>query len=98
MSGASPELTDASVAIAPALGQQTLVLDGVSLPLRPNPGAFTQPTPCVGLPVAAMPVRLDDGLRLNVQVIAAPWREGLALRVARALEAGNIASIPGTRS
>lgn len=85
MSGASPELTDASVTIAPALGQQTLVLDGVSLPLRPNPGAFTQPPPFVGLP-------------LDVQVIAAPWREGLALRVARALEAGNIASIPGARS
>ncbi len=32
------------------------------------------------------PVWLDDGLPLGVQVIAAPWREDLALRVARHLE------------
>ena len=37
-------------------------------------------------PVVAVPVRLDDGLPLGVQVIVAPWREDVALRVARHLE------------
>jgi len=29
-----------------------------------------------------------------VQIIAAPWREDVALRIARALEAGNVAAAP----
>ncbi|UFN47946.1 AtzE family amidohydrolase [Roseomonas sp. OT10] len=79
---------------APRLGQSTLVLDGVTLPLRPNLGVFTQPISFIGLPVAAVPVRVDDGLPLGVQVIAAPWREDLALRVARTLEAAGVATAP----
>ncbi|GJE29158.1 AtzE family amidohydrolase [Methylobacterium organophilum] len=71
---------------APRSGQATFVLDGVELPVRANIGLYTQPISFIGLPVAAVPVRLDDGLPLGVQVIAAPWREDLALRVARHLE------------
>ncbi|WP_043833778.1 AtzE family amidohydrolase [Muricoccus aerilatus] len=71
---------------APAIGQATIVMDGATLPLRPNIGVFTQPISFIGLPVCAVPVWLDGGLPLGVQVIAAPWREDLALRVARALE------------
>ena len=71
---------------APVIGQATIVMDGVTLPLRPNIGVFTQPISFIGLPVCAVPVWLDGGLPLGVQVIAAPWREDLALRVARALE------------
>jgi AtzE family amidohydrolase len=82
---------------APALGQTALVLDGATLPLRPNLGVFTQPISFIGLPVAAVPVRLDAGLPLGVQVIAAPWREDIALRVARHLEAGGIARVPESR-
>ena len=67
------------------------MLDGVTLPLRPNLGVFTQPVSFIGLPVVAVPVRVDDWLPLGVQVIAAPWREDLALRVARALEASGVA-------
>ena len=82
---------------APALGQATLVLDGATLPLRPNLGVFTQPISFVGLPVVAVPVRLDAGLPLGVQVIAAPWREDVALRVAHHLEASGVARAPGDR-
>ncbi len=82
---------------APALGQATLVLDGATLPLRPNLGVFTQPISFVGLPVAAVPVRLDAGLPLGVQVIAAPWREDVALRVAHHLEASGVTRAPGDR-
>jgi aspartyl-tRNA(Asn)/glutamyl-tRNA(Gln) amidotransferase subunit A len=79
---------------APKLGQQTIVLGGVEMPLRPNIGVFTQPISFIGLPVAAVPVWPDDGLPLGVQVIAAPWREDVALRVARALEKVGIAKAP----
>ncbi|TXM93045.1 AtzE family amidohydrolase, partial [Methylobacterium sp. WL122] len=71
---------------APPRGQTHFTLDGVSLPVRANIGVFTQPISFIGLPVAAVPVWLDGGLPLGVQVIAAPWREDVALRVARVLE------------
>ncbi|MEL6063776.1 MULTISPECIES: AtzE family amidohydrolase [unclassified Methylobacterium] len=79
-------LAPATPCRAPKGGQTHFVLDGVSLPVRANIGVFTQPISFIGLPVVAAPVWLDDGLPLGVQVIAAPWREDLALRVARHLE------------
>jgi aspartyl-tRNA(Asn)/glutamyl-tRNA(Gln) amidotransferase subunit A len=66
----------------------------VTLPVRANIGVFTQPISFIGLPVVAAPVWLDDGLPLGVQVIAAPWREDLALRVARHLERTGICTAP----
>ena len=44
-----------------------------------------------------MPVWLDGGLPLGVQVIAAPWREDLALRVARELEKRGAVRAPVAR-
>ncbi|MDO9427327.1 MAG: AtzE family amidohydrolase [Methylobacterium sp.] len=79
---------------APASGQATFVLDGVALPVRANVGLFTQPISFIGLPVVAAPVRPDAGLPLGVQIIAAPWREDLALRVARHLERAGVARAP----
>ncbi|CAA2107137.1 Biuret hydrolase [Methylobacterium bullatum] len=79
---------------APRSGQVTFELDGVTLPVRANIGVFTQPISFIGLPVVAVPVRLDEGLPLGVQVIAAPWREDLALRVARQLERDGVVSAP----
>ncbi|TGD98306.1 AtzE family amidohydrolase [Methylobacterium nonmethylotrophicum] len=75
---------------APRIGQATIELDGVTVPARPNIGVFTQPISFIGLPVAAVPVRVGEGLPLAVQVIAAPWREDLALRVAASLEAAGV--------
>ena len=73
---------------------QTFTLDGVEMAVRPNIGIYTQPISFIGLPVVAVPVRLDAGLPLGVQVIAAPWREDLALRVARQLERDGICTAP----
>ncbi len=87
-------LAPATPCRAPRLGQTTLVLDGVEVPLRPNIGVFTQPISFIGLPVVAVPVRPDAGLPLGVQVIAAPWREDLALRVARELERLGVGTAP----
>ena len=79
---------------APRIGQATITLDGVEMPARPNIGLFTQPISFIGFPVAAVPVWLDEGLPLGVQVIAAPWREAHALRVAHALEKMSVAAAP----
>jgi aspartyl-tRNA(Asn)/glutamyl-tRNA(Gln) amidotransferase subunit A len=70
---------------APKIGQQTFTLDGVELPVRPNIGIYTQPISFIGLPVVAVPVPLSP-LPIAVQIIAAPWREDVALRIAHALE------------
>ncbi len=73
---------------APQLGQKTAIIGGEEVAVRPNLGLFTQPISFIGLPVAAVPVWLDgETLPLGVQVIAPPWREDLALRVAAHLEA-----------
>jgi aspartyl-tRNA(Asn)/glutamyl-tRNA(Gln) amidotransferase subunit A len=80
---------------APPLGTQNVTLDGVELPLRPNIGVHTQPISFIGLPVVAVPVWPSGaGLPMSVQVIAPPWREDLALRVARVLEREGIARAP----
>lgn len=78
-------LAPATPCTAPAIGQETFVLDGVEMPVRPNIGIFTQPISFIGLPVVAVPVPLKP-LPIGVQVIAAPWRENIALRVAQYLE------------
>ena len=78
--------------------QKTFVLDGEEMLVRPNMGLFTQPISFIGLPVVAVPVRVDVGeapeLPLAVQVIAPPWREDLALRVAATLEQAGVAAAP----
>ena len=78
-------LAPATPCSAPLLGQQTFELDGAVLPVRANLGLFTQPISFIGLPVVAVPVP-GPGMPIGVQVIAAPWREDVALRVARTLE------------
>jgi 1-carboxybiuret hydrolase len=78
---------------APLIGQQNFVLDGVEMAVRPNMGLYTQPISFIGLPVAAVPVTLSP-LPIGVQIIAAPWREDIALRVAHALERSGVAAAP----
>jgi aspartyl-tRNA(Asn)/glutamyl-tRNA(Gln) amidotransferase subunit A len=89
-------IAPATPCVAPKLGQTTLVLDGVELPLRANIGIHTQPISFIGLPVVAVPVPLSP-MPIGVQIIAAPWREDVALRVALALERAGVvfAPLPG---
>jgi Asp-tRNA(Asn)/Glu-tRNA(Gln) amidotransferase A subunit family amidase len=76
--------------VAPLIGQKTFVLDGQEISLRPNLGIYTQPISFVGLPVVAVPVPTESGLPIGVQIVTAPWREDLALRIARTLEAAGV--------
>jgi 1-carboxybiuret hydrolase len=87
-------LAPATPCIAPLIGQKTFVLDGKELPVRPNIGIYTQPISFVGLPVVVVPLQTALGLPIGVQIITAPWREDLALRIAQALEATGTARAP----
>ena len=86
-------LAPATPCTAPLIGQQTFLLGDQELPVRANLGIYTQPISFIGLPVVAVPVPLSP-LPIAVQIIAAPWREDIALRVAYTLEANGIAAAP----
>jgi 1-carboxybiuret hydrolase len=87
-------LAPATPCRAPKIGQKTMELDGEVLLVRPNLGIYTQPISFIGLPVVAAPVWVDQGLPIGVQIIAKPWREDLALRVARHLEKSGAVRAP----
>ena len=89
-------LAPATPCVAPKIGQATFVLDGVELPVRANVGIHTQPISFIGLPVVAVPVPLAP-MPIGVQIIAAPWREDIALRVAHALERAGVVAAPPPR-
>jgi Asp-tRNA(Asn)/Glu-tRNA(Gln) amidotransferase A subunit family amidase len=54
---------------------------------------FTQPISFIGLPVVAAPVPLKP-LPIAVQIIAPPWREDIALRIAHTLETTGVCAAP----
>jgi amidase/aspartyl-tRNA(Asn)/glutamyl-tRNA(Gln) amidotransferase subunit A len=91
-------LAPATPCVATPIGTEWLEVAGQRLPARPSLGLLTQPISCIGLPVATVPVWGCDPaaphLPIGVQVIAAPWREDLCLRVARALEEARVVSAP----
>jgi 1-carboxybiuret hydrolase len=87
-------LAPATPCTAPKLGQAMMKLGGVELPVRANLGLFTQPISFIGLPVAVAPLQRPGGLPIGVQLIAKPYNEQAALRVAAHLEKQGIASAP----
>jgi AtzE family amidohydrolase len=86
-------LAPATPCTAPAIGQQTFTLAGVEMPVRANLGLYTQPISFIGLPVVAVPIPLEP-LPIGIQIITAPWREDVALRVAYVLEKMGVAAAP----
>jgi 1-carboxybiuret hydrolase len=101
----APLFARCDILVAPAtpypaqpLGQETIVLGGETVPLRPSFGVFTQPISCLGLPVLAVPLPAVAGdLPIGVQLIAAPWREDLLFAAAAALEAAGLCRAPLAR-
>ena len=91
-------LAPATPCTAPLIGTEWLEINGQRMPARPSMGLLTQPVSCIGLPVASVPLwGLDPAaphLPIGVQIIAAPWREDLCLRVAHALEAAGVCRAP----
>jgi AtzE family amidohydrolase len=79
-------IAPATPRVATPIGAETMDINGVRLPVRPNIGLLTQPISFIGLPVVAAPLWTAQGLPLAVQLIAPPWREDLCLRAAWVLE------------
>jgi aspartyl-tRNA(Asn)/glutamyl-tRNA(Gln) amidotransferase subunit A len=86
-------IAPATPCTAPRIGQHTMLLEGVETAVRPNLGIYTQPISFIGLPVVAAPIPLQP-LPIAVQIIAAPWREDVALRIAYVLEKAAVAVAP----
>ena len=89
------------IVIAPAtpthatpIGAPAFELNGAQVPARPSMGLLTQPLSFIGLPIVAVPVPQPGLLPIGVQVIARPWHEADALRVAAWLEARGVAQSP----
>jgi len=71
---------------ATAIGQENMQINGESLPVRASMGMLTQPISFAGLPVCSIPLQTASGMPIGVQLIAAPFKEHLALRAAWALQ------------
>jgi amidase/aspartyl-tRNA(Asn)/glutamyl-tRNA(Gln) amidotransferase subunit A len=88
-------IAPATPCVAPTIGTEWIEINGQRLPARPSLGLLTQPISCIGLPVCAVPVwGCHASLPIGVQVIAAPWREDLVLRVAHELQRLGVATAP----
>ena len=88
-------LAPATPVSAPVIGTEWLDINGVCMPCRPSLGLLTQPISFAGCPVVAAPLWTEGvaGMPIGVQIIAAPWREDLALRAALALEQAGVAHL-----
>ncbi|MCC3748509.1 AtzE family amidohydrolase [Rouxiella badensis] len=78
---------------ATLIGQESIEINGTSLPTRASMGMLTQPISFLGLPVVSVPLTTASGLPIGLQLIAPPWREDLCLRAAWALEQQGIVSV-----
>lgn len=83
---------------ATAIGTEWIDINGTRFPCRPSMGLLTQPISFAGCPVVAAPLwpTGTDGLPVGVQLIAAPWREDLALRAGQALALSGVAHLKET--
>jgi AtzE family amidohydrolase len=80
-------LAPATPCSAPPLGEEyVMTINGVDMTARQHLGMFTQPLSFIGLPVVVVPVHAAGALPIGVQIVAAPWKEIDALRIARLLE------------
>lgn len=92
-------LAPATPIAAPVIGTEWIEIQGERLPCRPSLGLLTQPVSFAGCPVVAAPLWPGGEagpLPIGVQIIAAPWREDLALRAAHVLQAAGVARLKET--
>jgi len=87
-------LAPATPCPAPLIGQATMMLGGVEVPVRPNLGLYTQPLSFIGLPVVAVPIRRLGELPVGVQLIGPAWEEARLLRIAAFLERAGVVAAP----
>ncbi|HEY8904723.1 MAG TPA: AtzE family amidohydrolase [Rhodoferax sp.] len=88
-------LASATPVAATVIGSEWIDINGTPYPTLPSLGLLTQPISLAGCPVVAAPLWPSgtNGLPIAVQIIAAPWREDLALRAAHVLQHAGIAHL-----
>ena len=88
-------LAPATPVCAQPIGTEWLDIQGQKLPCRAAMGLLTQPISFAGCPVVTAPVWPSglNGMPVGVQLIAAPWREDLALRAAHTLASMGVAQL-----
>ncbi len=88
-------VTAATPVSAPVIGTEWLDLNGTRQPCRAAMGLLTQPISFAGCPVVTAPMWPEGtgGMPIGVQLIAAPWREDLAFRAAKALSDAGVATV-----
>jgi AtzE family amidohydrolase len=88
-------VTPATPVASPVIGTEWQEINGVKHPCRPAMGLLTQPISFAGCPVVAAPMWPEGtgGMPIGVQLIAAPWREDLALRAAMVLQQAGVAHL-----
>lgn len=79
-------IAPATPVAAPPIEATTFEAGGETLLVRAHLGLFTQPISFIGLPALTVPLRAASGLPIGVQLVAAPGREDVLIRAARALE------------
>ena len=87
-------LAAATPVAATPIGAETFDLHGQAVPARPSMGLLTQPLSFIGLPIVTVPVHRAGQMPIGVQVIARPWHEADALRVAVWLERQGVVQAP----
>ena len=79
---------------ASKIGQKTMMLDGLEVPVMANLGIYAQPLSFIGLPILCAPVHGIGAMPHGVQIVAAPGNDGLALRAGAYLEDAGICAAP----
>jgi len=88
-------ITPTTPITAPLLGQKTVTLAGVDHEVRSVATRFTRCFNVLGLPAVSLPCALTRaGLPVGLQIVAPPFEDRLALRVAAALEDAGVAIPP----
>ena len=87
-------LAAATPVAATPIGAETFDLNGLAVPARPSMGLLTQPLSFIGLPIVTVPLHRAGRMPIGVQVIARPWHEADALRVAAWLEGQGVVQAP----
>jgi aspartyl-tRNA(Asn)/glutamyl-tRNA(Gln) amidotransferase subunit A len=86
MAGVAGILLPVLPAMAPARDGACLV-DDEPVNFRDSAIALRMPANILGVPALAMPTGYIEGLPSAMQIVGAPWREDLVLRLGRAYEA-----------
>ena len=79
---------------APRIDSDLLLIDGIDQPYWAHIGRYTQPLSLTGLPILCAPVTGTGPLPVGVQIVTAPWREDIGLRIAQALERLGVLGAP----